>query len=68
MPRIRWATVFRAFCLKTVIRNGELKMVNFLDGDKVLGRPVDCAQAPDGSLVFSDDNGHKVYRLEYVGK
>lgn len=47
---------------------GELKMVSFLDGDKVLGRPVDCAQAPDGSIVFSDDTGHKVYRLDYVGK
>jgi glucose/arabinose dehydrogenase len=45
-----------------------MKIVNFLDGDTVLGRPVDIAQAPDGSLVFSDDNKHKVYRLEYVGK
>ncbi len=47
---------------------GELKMVGFLDGDKVLGRPTDCAQAPDGSIVFSDDMGNKVYRLTYVGK
>ncbi|MFT5188899.1 MAG: glucose/arabinose dehydrogenase [Verrucomicrobiales bacterium] len=47
---------------------GELKMVSFLDSDKVLGRPVDCAQAPDGSIIFSDDTGHKVYRLAYVGK
>jgi glucose/arabinose dehydrogenase len=48
---------------------GELKMVNFLKGGtEVLGRPVDVAQAPDGSLLFSDDFGHKVYRLKYVGK
>lgn len=47
---------------------GELKMVNFLAGDKVLGRPADCAQAPDGTIVFSDDTGNKVYRLKYVGK
>jgi glucose/arabinose dehydrogenase len=44
-------------------------MVNFLKGGtEVLGRPVDVAQAPDGSLLFSDDFGHKVYRLKYVGK
>lgn len=48
---------------------GELKMVNFLrNGTDILGRPVDCIQAPDGSLLFSDDFGHKVYRLSYVGK
>ena len=43
---------------------GEQKMVSFLTDDGgVLGRPVDCIQAPDGSILFSDDNGHKVYRL-----
>lgn len=48
---------------------GEMKMVDFLkNGTEVLGRPADCAQAPDGSIVFSDDLGHKVYRLKYVGK
>ncbi|HAV61359.1 MAG TPA: hypothetical protein DCY13_03235 [Verrucomicrobiales bacterium] len=47
---------------------GEQKIVSFLKGDEVLGRPVDCAQAPDGSIVFSDDSGHKVYRVKYVGK
>ena len=48
---------------------GELKMVNFLKGGtEILGRPVDVAQAPDGSLLFSDDFGNKVYRLKYVGK
>ena len=48
---------------------GEQKMVNFLrNGTDILGRPVDCTQAPDGSILFSDDFGHKVYRLRYVGK
>ncbi|MDA0349339.1 MAG: PQQ-dependent sugar dehydrogenase [Verrucomicrobia bacterium] len=47
---------------------GEQAMVSFLKGDEVLGRPVDCVQAPDGSLLFSDDTGNKVYRLRWVGK
>lgn len=47
---------------------GEQKMVSFLKGDEVLGRPADCTQAPDGSILISDDTGHKVYRLTYVGK
>jgi glucose/arabinose dehydrogenase len=48
---------------------GELVYVNFLTDDrKVLGRPVDCAVAPDGSLLISDDGGHRIYRLQYVGQ
>lgn len=48
---------------------GDQKVVNFLQGGtEILGRPVDVVQAPDGSLLFSDDFGHKVYRLRYVGK
>ena len=48
---------------------GEQKVVNFLkNGTEILGRPVDCIQAPDGSIVFSDDTGNKIYRLAYVGK
>ncbi len=48
---------------------GELKMVNFLKSEtEILGRPVDVTQAPDGSLLFSDDFGHKIYRLTYTGK
>lgn len=30
---------------------------------KVLGRPVDCVQAPDGSVLFSDDFSGAVYRI-----
>ncbi len=48
---------------------GEQKVVSFLkDGDEVLGRPVDCIQAPDGSILFSDDTENKVYRLAWVGR
>lgn len=36
--------------------------------DKPLARPVDCVEAPDGSILFSDDAGGKVYRIRYVGK
>jgi len=47
---------------------GMLPIVKLLDGDKALGRPVDCVEAPDGSILFSDDAGGKVYRIRYVGK
>lgn len=47
---------------------GERKVVSFLkDGTEVLGRPTDCIQAADGSILFSDDTGNKIYRLTYVG-
>jgi glucose/arabinose dehydrogenase len=29
---------------------------------------VDCVQAPDGSILISDDTGNKIYRLTYAGK
>jgi glucose/arabinose dehydrogenase len=56
---------------------GELSYVKFLTEDqKVLGRPVDVIQAPDGSILISDDgnktvDGYKennIYRLRYIGK
>ena len=68
------ATAKVGYCLSRILFEnghpyGELKMVNFLkDGTEILGRPADCMQAPDGSLLFSDDFGNKVYRLKYVGK
>ncbi len=56
---------------------GQLPYVKFLTADqKVLGRPVDVIQAPDGTLLISDDgnqtvDGYKennIYRLKYVGE
>tara|TARA_E500000331_G_C17193108_1_gene685819 strand:+ start:4 stop:1212 length:1209 start_codon:yes stop_codon:yes gene_type:complete len=48
---------------------GEQKIVNFLkNGDEVLGRPTDCEQAPDGSILFTDDNKNKIYRIRYVDR
>ena len=47
---------------------GEQVYVNLLsEKGEVLGRPVDCAVAPDGSLLISDDQGSRIYRLRYVG-
>lgn len=37
----------------------------FLQNEKVLGRPVDIAQLPDGSLLISDDFGGRIYRVSY---
>ena len=36
------------------------------DGTEIKGRPADCAEAPDGSILISDDTGNLVYRLRYV--
>ena len=48
---------------------GRLVYVNFLsDEGEVLGRPVDTLVAPDGSLLISDDDGDRIYRLSYTGK
>jgi glucose/arabinose dehydrogenase len=39
------------------------------DGPRVLARPVDCVQAPDGSILFSTDLPKgRIYRIRYVGK
>jgi len=47
---------------------GELGYVSFLTSEgKVLGRPVDVVVAPDGSLLISDDEGGRIYRLSYKG-
>lgn len=68
------ATAKVGFCLSRILFEdgkpyGEQKVVNFLKGGtEVLGRPTDCTPAPDGSILFSDDFGNKVYRLKYVGR
>jgi mono/diheme cytochrome c family protein len=44
---------------------------DFLSGfnfdDDITGRPVDVAQAPDGSIYISDDYAGAIYRLTYTG-
>jgi len=68
------ATQKVGYCLSRILFEeghpyGEQKMVNFLkDGTEVKGRPVDCAQAPDGSIFISDDTANKVYRLRHIGQ
>ena len=42
---------------------GAQEMVSTLDGQNVLGRPVDCAEESDGSILFSTDDSNKIYRL-----
>jgi len=43
---------------------GELKIVDCLqDGKEVLARPVDCAEAPDGTILFSCDQPKMIYRI-----
>jgi glucose/arabinose dehydrogenase len=32
-------------------------------GNRVIGRPCDVAEAPDGTLLWSDDRNRKIYRL-----
>lgn len=40
-------------------------MTGFLDGQKIIGRPVDVQVMPDGSLLVSDDWNGAVYRVSY---
>jgi glucose/arabinose dehydrogenase len=40
----------------------------WLQGDQVLGRPVDILVAPDGALLISDDQRGVIYRISYQGK
>ena len=55
---------------------GALPYVIFVTAEqKVMGRPVDVIQAPDGTLLISEDGGmavdgyreNRIYRLKYVG-
>ena len=68
------ATQKVGYCLSRILFEdghpyGEQKVVNFLkDGKEPKGRPIDCAQAPDGSILISDDTGNRIYRLRYTGK
>ncbi len=48
---------------------GMLKIVSTLQEQNqvVWARPVDCAQAPDGTIVFSSDQPGRLYRIRHVG-
>ncbi|MCY4004507.1 MAG: PQQ-dependent sugar dehydrogenase [Rhodospirillales bacterium] len=39
----------------------------WLKNERAWGRPADVLEAPDGSLMVSDDRAGKVYRIRYVG-
>jgi glucose/arabinose dehydrogenase len=39
----------------------------FLQGTKVLGRPVDVIVAGDGAILVSDDEKGLIYRITYKG-
>lgn len=39
----------------------------WLSGERVSGRPVYPAVSPDGSLLVSDDEGGRIYRIRWVG-
>lgn len=48
---------------------GLMKIVSCIDAEgKVRGRPVDCLQMPDGSVLFSSDSPGRVYRLRGATK
>lgn len=40
----------------------------WLQGQEVTGRPVDLLVLDDGSMLLSDDNADKVYRISYEGQ
>lgn len=39
----------------------------WLSGGTATGRPVDVLEAPDGSLLVSDDHADMIYRIRYTG-
>lgn len=54
--------------LVTLVNNkllSHVPFVEFMNMDKVMGRPVDLAQLSDGSLLISDDDRGRVYRVTY---
>jgi len=40
----------------------------WLTGTRAWGRPVDVLEAPDGSLLVSDDAANMIYRITYAGR
>ena len=58
-----YAVVRVLFDPMTGMPYGEQPIVVTHDGDKVMARPVDCAVAPDGSVVWSCDQTKRLYRI-----
>lgn len=46
---------------------GSQLIVSTLSANDVLARPVDCVEAPDGSMLFTSDQGSSIYRISYTG-
>ncbi len=40
----------------------------WLNGSRAWGRPADVLEAPDGSLLVSDDSANMIYRIAFTGK
>ena len=43
----------------------EIFAEGWLKGSSATGRPVDVLEAPDGSLLVSDDDADMIYRITY---
>lgn len=46
----------------------EIFAEGWLTGSRTTGRPVDVINAPDGSILVSDDAADRLYRIFYKGK
>jgi glucose/arabinose dehydrogenase len=66
------SSVRSGYCVQRVLFDdvtgkpyGQLTVVSTLSPDrsKVLGRPVDCTEAPDGSVLFTCSATKRVYRI-----
>ncbi len=55
---------YGSLCLVSTITADDLPS----RGEGVLARPVDCVQAPDGTILFSCDFTNRIYRLSYAGQ
>ena len=47
------------------VKNQEVFLEGFMQDEKYWGRPVDVINAPDGSLLVSDDEAGAVYQISY---
>ena len=43
---------------------GSMTIVDCAGPDRRYARPVDCAEAPDGSVLFSSDEPPTLYRIK----